>query len=141
MKDVAGAKLLANAQILSRAARRVARGRLASRGLNDQRAALIAYLHRHGQGTLYEIADRLDLHRPATAALLARMQDDGLISWTSQATDGGHFALTAQGAALVPAVRAEILRVRAEALEGLETPEIEAACNTLLQLIANLQRG
>jgi DNA-binding MarR family transcriptional regulator len=140
MSDVSGARLLANAQTLARVARAVARRRLAGHGLNDQRVSLIAYLHRQGPATLYQIADSLDLHRPATAALLARMNADGLVSWTSPADEGGRFALTPAGSALVGPVRDEILRIRAEALEGLSPAEIAAASRTLRRLIANLQR-
>lgn len=131
---------MSNAQTLARTARRVARHRLAAYGLNDQRSALISYLNRHGAAPLYQIADSLDLHRPATAALLARMEADRLVSWSQQANEGGQFSLTAEGSALMPAVRAESLRIRRQALEDLKDEDIELACTTLLKMIANLQR-
>jgi len=81
------------------------------------------------------------IEQPTMAATLTRMERDGLIARRPDPQDGRSslISLTQQAMEKMPAVRAAIAAVNAEALAGLSEAEAEAFLEGLATVVANLE--
>lgn len=138
----AGSQLILNADFLGKEYRRNARHALVDHDVNDRRASVISFLAQVGPQTINDLAQKLEQHKAAISALLIRMESDGLIDFTPNQDDkrSKNAGLTEKGNQLAEPIRAALLQVREQALEGISEAEIVTANAVLTRMIANLAR-
>lgn len=80
------------------------------------------------------------IEQPTMAATLARMERDGLITRDRDPDDGRSMlvALTPEARSRLPAVRAAVDDINADATRGLDDAEREAVVASLARIISNL---
>ena len=96
--------------VIARTARRLRQE--AGEGLSPSQAAALATIDRHGPLTPSELATRERIQRPTVTRVLARLEEDGLVSRTADPKDGRSSLI-----AVSPAghARLEELRTRKDA--------------------------
>ena len=105
----------------------------------SQRAAL-ATIDRHGPLTPSELAERESVKRPTVTRVVARLEEDGLVSRSDDPADRRSclVAVTPQGSALLDADRARkdhFLARRLESLDAEERATLERAAELLERLL------
>ncbi len=93
-------------------------------------------------GTLLqkELVERVGVEQPTMTALLARMERDGIVRRSVDASDGRaqRISLTAKGKARLSDVKAAMLEVVEEALAGVSQKERTALMSSLVKVVRNL---
>jgi DNA-binding MarR family transcriptional regulator len=93
--------------------------------LSPSLTAALATVERHGPMTPSDLAARERVQRPTATRLLARLEDEGLVSRTPDPTDGrcSLVSLTPEGRALLEGLRTRKTAYLARRLEGLRAED------------------
>lgn len=127
---------------LTRRMRRVYNRTFQLTGVSAQQAAALVFLDRFGPQSQNELAERMDLSKAAVGALLARMEDAGLIDRNRENSDGRVRIVTVS-----PKAKATLSRIDALTTElsvrlrdGTTADERRAAVNLLATMNKNLKQ-
>ena len=106
--------------------------------LSPSLSSALATVERHGPLTPSELAERERVQRPTATRLVARLEEDGLVTRTADPSDGRSFlvAVTGEGRALLARMRRRKDAYLAERLKRLD-PSDRA---TLAEAAAILER-
>ena len=132
MPDLAARLRLA----IARTARRLRQE--TGRELSPSLSSALATVERHGPLTPSELAERERVQRPTATRLVARLEEDGLVTRTADPSDGRSFlvAVTGEGRALLARMRRRKDAYLAERLKRLDPSERA----TLAEAAAILER-
>ena len=108
-------------------------------GLSPTLTAALATVERHGPLTPSELAVREGIQRPSVSRLVARLEEQALISRTADPQDGRSFliAVTAEGTALLRELRTRKDAFLAQRLRAL-APEDRATLARAAELLEGL---
>jgi MarR family transcriptional regulator, transcriptional regulator for hemolysin len=131
--------------LISLAARgfaRLSEARLKPLGFGVGHLPVLVALQDGRADTQRDLARFAKIEQPSMAQMLARMERDGLIRRTPDATDGrsSRITLTEIAAARLPNAVATLLRGNREALSGFTDEEAAQLVALLTRVIANLDR-
>jgi len=131
--------------LISLAARgfaRLSEARLKPLGFGVGHLPVLVALQDGRADTQRDLARFAKIEQPSMAQMLVRMERDGLIQRTPDATDGrsSRIALTEIAAARLPNAVAALLRGNREALSGFTDEEAAQLVALLTRVIANLDR-
>jgi DNA-binding MarR family transcriptional regulator len=114
--------------------------RLRALGLGMAYFPVVVALGEHGELTQRELAERARVEQPSMAALLARMERDGLISRAPHPTDkrAVHFALSTRARASIPKAKQSMRDVADQALEGFSEKEKAVLLGFMRRMVENL---
>ena len=131
--------------LISLAARgfaRLSEARLKPLGFGVGHLPVLVALQEGLADTQRDLARFAKIEQPSMAQLLARMERDGLILRTPDATDGrsSRIALTGVAQTRLPAACEALLKGNREALSGFTDEEAAQLVNLLSRVIANLDR-
>ena len=106
--------------------------------LSPSLSSALATVERHGPLTPSELAERERVQRPTATRLVARLEEDGLVTRTADPSDGRSFlvAVTGEGRALLARMRRRKDAYLAERLKRLDPRERA----TLAEAAAILER-
>ncbi|UGS34577.1 MarR family winged helix-turn-helix transcriptional regulator [Capillimicrobium parvum] len=109
-------------------------------GLSPSQAAALATVDRHGPLTPSELAAHERVQRPTVARLLARMEEDGLVTRAPDPSDGRSslISISEDGRALLESVRSRkdaFLAQRMEALDADERATLERAATIIERML------
>jgi len=106
--------------------------------LSPSLSSALATVERHGPLTPSELAERERVQRPTATRLVARLEEDGLVTRTADPSDGRSFlvAVTGEGRALLARMRRRKDAYLAERLKRLDPSERA----TLAEAAAILER-
>jgi DNA-binding MarR family transcriptional regulator len=109
-------------------------------GLSPSQAAALATIDRHGSLTPSELAACERVQRPTVARLLARMEQDGLVTRAPDPSDGRSsvISLSDEGRALLESVRSRkeaFLAQRMETLDADERATLERAATIIERML------
>ena len=131
--------------LISLAARgfaRLSEARLKPLGFGVGHLPVLVALRDGRANTQRDLARFAKIEQPSMAQMLVRMERDGLIQRTPDATDGrsSRVALTGAARARLPDACATLLEGNREALSGLTNEEAAQLVALLTRVIANLDR-
>src|SRR5580698_3141494 len=131
--------------LISLAARgfaRLSEARLKPLGFGVGHLPVLVALQDGRANTQRDLARFAKIEQPSMAQMLARMERDGLIQRTPDATDGrsSRITLTEIAAARLPNAVATLLRGNREVLSGFTDEEAAQLVALLTRVIANLDR-
>jgi len=109
-------------------------------GLSPSQAAALATIDRHGPLTPSELAACERVQRPTIARLLARLEEDGLVTRAPDPSDGRSslISLSDDGRALLESVRSRKDAFLAQRMRGLDAEEratLERAAGILERML------
>jgi len=115
--------------------------RLRPLGYSRSRWMVLVHISRNDAISNSELADRLGVEAPTLVRLVDRMEADGLISRRASETDRRvkHLHLTPAGHKEVERIKACAADVRKELLAGLDTEQIAASLDVLLEIRSKLE--
>jgi DNA-binding MarR family transcriptional regulator len=127
---------------ITRSARRLRQE--ADAGLSPSLTAALATVERHGPLTPSRLAELESIQRPTATRLVARLEEDGLISRTADPDDGrvSHVEVTRDGRALLKRLRSRknaYLAQRLRRLDDEELATIERATEILERLLEDAE--
>jgi DNA-binding MarR family transcriptional regulator len=113
----------------------------AGQGLSPSQSAALATIDREGPITPSDLAARERVQRPTSARLLARMEEDGLVTRSPVPSDGRSclISLSDDGRALLDRVRSAKAAFLAQRMRGLDDEEratLERAATILERMLA-----
>lgn len=112
-------------------------------GFGSAYVPVVGALYEHTELTQRELLERSHIEQPTIAALLLRMERDGLVERAPHPTDGRavNFALSAKARSRVPRMRLSMLNVAHRALDGFTDAERAAFVGYLERVADNLTTG
>ena len=115
----------------------------AGAGISPSQTAALATIERHGPLTPSELAERERVQRPTVTRVLARLEQDGLVSRAADPADrrSSLLSVSEDGRALLAAMRTRKDAFLARRLEGLDDEEREALARAAAILEQMLQEG
>src|SRR5436190_2827380 len=127
---------------LTRSARRLRQE--ADAGLSPSLTAALATVERHGPLTPSRLADLESIQRPTATRLVARLEEDGLITRMRDPDDRrvSHVAITKEGRALLKRLRSRknaYLAQRLRRLDDEELATVERATEILERLLEDYE--
>jgi DNA-binding MarR family transcriptional regulator len=127
---------------ITRSARRLRQE--ADAGLSPSLTAALATVERHGPLTPSRLAELESIQRPTATRLVARLEEDGLISRTGDPDDRrvSHVEITREGRALLKRLRSRknaYLAQRLRRLDDEELATIERATEILERLLEDAE--
>ncbi|WP_421849336.1 MarR family winged helix-turn-helix transcriptional regulator [Novosphingobium sp.] len=126
---------------LTRRMRRVYNRKMMTAGISAQQAAALIFLDRFGPQSQLELGDRMELHKAAVAALLARMEDAGLVTRVPDKQDRRVRIVTMTTAARthLEQINAVTSALATGLREGTSETDRHTAVAVLLQMSENLR--
>lgn len=118
----------------------------AGAGLSPSQTAALATIERHGPVTPSELADHERVQRPTVTRLLARLEEDGLVTRSPDPGDRRSclIALSDDGRATLRAVRSRKDAYLAQRLRGLDADDLatlDRAAAVLERMLEDDDRG
>ena len=104
---------------------------------------VVVALKENGRLTQKELAEHAKVEQPTMAALLARMERDGLIARESNATDkrSSWISLSAKAKARLPGAMKQLAEIVELATSGLSRGECATLIAMLRRIVSNLDRA
>jgi MarR family transcriptional regulator, transcriptional regulator for hemolysin len=142
MREELESRIAAALPPLTRAWRQVADQTLGTVGISASAAWSLVYLQRFGAtARQIDLARAVGVSEPSLVRTLDRLEGDGLIERRPDAEDrrAKRLHLTDKGRALAVAAEARLQALRADLLEHVSTPDLEAmlrACVSLERMLA-----
>jgi len=126
--------------LAARAFARLSEARLKPLGFGIGHVPVLIALRDGRADTQRDLAVFAKVEQPPMAQMLGRMERDGLIERTPDATDGrsSRIALTGPARARLPEACSALLEGNRDALRGFDDQESEQLVRLLLRLISNL---
>ena len=112
-------------------------------GFSSAHFPVVGELAEHGELTQRQLLEHSDVEQPTMAALLARMERDGIVERAPHPTDkrAVNFSLSTKAKSRVPKARVAMHDVHRRALAGFTAKERTAFVRYLKRVSANLIEG
>lgn len=126
---------------LTRRMRRVYNRQMLTAGISAQQAAALIFLDQFGPQSQLDLGDRMELHKAAIAALVARMEDAGLVTRAPDAEDRRLriVSITPQAKTLLDRINGVTAEFGSAMRKGISDSERRQAAAVLVRMNENLR--